>query len=113
MSIGVRKGYIVAATNRAAINAAEEAGWVKAKGSGLVWITQNGDRVRLTPDGNDFSDLSSRRVCYFVPGWENRCDAVEIAYGLGMSGCETYWISGEKLALDAVFVRRVAKREAS
>ena len=106
-----RIGYLIAVNNRDAVNAAEENGWVM--GRSRRWSTPEGDFIKLAPDGYDFADLAKQRVCYFVPGWEKRRDSTEIAYGLGMAGCETYWISGEPLPLNQALVKRVAMRAAS
>lgn len=106
-----RIGYLIAVTNREAVNAAEQNGWIM--GRSRRWSTPDGDFIKLAPDGYDFADLAKQRVCYFVPGWERRRDSTEIAYGLGMAGCETLWISGEVLRLDQSFVQKVARRAAS
>jgi hypothetical protein len=104
-------GYVIAYSNRDAAIAAEQNGWIMGR-SGR-WSTPEGYFIKLAPDGYDFADLAKQHVCYFVPGWEKRRDSTEIAYGIGMAGCKTYWVSGEAFHLDEAYVKRVAMRAAS
>lgn len=107
----IKQGYIIGPTNRASATAASAAGWRMLKG--MNWQTPKGEAIRLAPDGYAFPDLSKKRVCYFVPGWESRRDAIEIAYGLGLAQCETLTMTGEPVVLDEAFVRKLAVRAAS
>lgn len=106
-----KQGYIVGPSPKASAVAASNAGWRMLKG--MNWQTPRGDAIRLAPDGYAFPDLSKKRVCYFVPGWESRRDAIEIAYGLGLAQCETLTMTGEPVVLDEAFVRKLAVRAAS
>jgi hypothetical protein len=105
--MGGKIGYLIGANTKETCYAAERAGWKMTKS--MRWETPRGEHIKLAPDGHDFGDLSKRRVCYFVPGWTKRRDAVEIAYGLGVSGCETLTIDGEPVRLDESFVAQLAQ----